>query len=49
MWAAIDGFEDIVKLLIERGATIEKRNKKNETALMWASISGKIQSSDEHT
>lgn len=34
------GFEDIVNLLIERGADIERRNKKNESALMWAAVSG---------
>lgn len=27
-------------MLIERGAVIEKRNKKQETALMWGSFSG---------
>lgn len=34
------GFTEIITLLIKSGADIEKKDKKQETALMWGASSG---------
>uniref|UniRef100_A0A1B6FR28 PRANC domain-containing protein n=1 Tax=Cuerna arida TaxID=1464854 RepID=A0A1B6FR28_9HEMI len=39
-WAAVDGRRDMVKLLLERGANIEARNKEKLTALHLAAVGG---------
>lgn len=40
IWAAIQGHEEIVRLLLERGGDLEARNHNGDTALMWASLMG---------
>ncbi len=40
IWAAIQGHEEIVRLLVERGGDLEARNHNGDTALMWASLMG---------
>ncbi len=44
MWAAHEGHPDIVKLLIEHGASINKRKKSGETALWFAAQQGRFES-----
>jgi ankyrin repeat protein len=40
IWAAIQGHEAVVRLLLERGGELEARNRNGDTALMWASLMG---------
>jgi ankyrin repeat protein len=40
IWAAIQGHEGIVRLLLERGADLEAKNHNGDSALMWASVMG---------
>jgi uncharacterized protein len=40
IWAAIQGHEEIVRLLLERGGELEAKNHNGDTALMWASVMG---------
>jgi Ankyrin repeats (3 copies)/Ankyrin repeats (many copies) len=40
IWAAIQGHEEIVRLLLERGGDLEAKNNNGDTALMWASVMG---------
>ena len=43
MWAAHEGYPDIVRLLIEHGAEIDKRKVTSETALCFAAQQGWIE------
>lgn len=43
MWAAHEGYPDIVRLLIEHGAEIDKRKATNETALWFAAQKGHLE------
>lgn len=43
MYAAQEGLNEQVKLLIEYGAAVNHQNQKGETALMWASDMGQFQ------
>lgn len=37
MWASVEGFLEVVKLLLEKGADVtQKDNNFNRTALQWA-------------
>lgn len=38
MWASINGHNDVIKFLMEKGANINAKNKYGKTALMLASI-----------
>ena len=40
IWAAIQGHEEVVRLLLERGGDLEAKNHNGDTALMWASLMG---------
>ena len=40
IWAAIQGHEEVVRVLLEQGANLEARNNNGDTALMWASVMG---------
>ena len=40
IWAAIQGHEEVVRLLLERGGNLEAKNHNGDTALMWASLMG---------
>src|SRR6266700_5890531 len=40
MWAAVSGHAGIVKLLLEKGARVNARNKNGETALSLVSYKG---------
>ena len=43
MWAAHEGYPDVVELLIEHGASINKRKATGETALWFAAQQGWIE------
>ena len=43
MWAAHEGHPDIVRLLIEHGAEINKRKATSETALWFAAQKGQLE------
>lgn len=36
------GHNDIVRILIDNGADVNVTNRKSETALLWAAMTGKI-------
>ncbi|MGB6065920.1 MAG: ankyrin repeat domain-containing protein [Desulfomonilaceae bacterium] len=40
IWAAIQGHEEVVRVLLEQGAALEAKNNNGDTALMWASVMG---------
>lgn len=40
IWAAIQGHEEVVRLLLERGGDVEAKNNNGDTALLWASVMG---------
>ena len=43
MTAAFNNRPDIVKILISKGADVNLKNKRGETALFWAKHSGAIE------
>jgi ankyrin repeat protein len=43
MWAAHEGYPDVVELLIEHGAGINKRKSTGETALWFAAQQGRLE------
>lgn len=40
IWTAIQGHEEVARLLLERGGDVEAKNRNGDTALMWASLMG---------
>ena len=40
LWAAEEGHEAVVKLLLEKGAEIEAKDQYGQTALSWATTQG---------
>ena len=41
-WAALNDQKEVVELLVSRGADVDQRNPRQETALHWASLNGNL-------